>query len=325
MPATVKFLEELNRAFKRGDVDEVINLGVRMLHMGWYGKLDWFLERFNRMLKDLKPEQADYLNRYKFSSMFYVIMYVIRDMRPEKALPYVRSGENVIERRIFHEYLGNHPRARYYLLRGEKEMGLGKFWTAIRKLYFRLYRGKEIRIEDVEALETSEDEMEFVAQVIMKNYTVGIYHLLKGEISDETFEKIRKAVMYGLSENYDHTTSRLLQVFIPLAVMTGREGLARRLLNAAISTALTEKNRYMYEWFKLYEAALTGELGNIKRRIRTYRSRGYLGHEVLARTVLQLSGGGSWANLRRIKEVRDKYWHVHTVRFAEVLTGSALD
>ncbi len=324
MPATVKFLEELDRAFKRGDVNEVIKLGVRMLHMGWYGKLDWFLERFNRMLKDLSPEQVEYLNRERFPNLFYVVMYVIRDMRPAKALPYVRSKKNLIERRIFHEYLGNHPRAHHYVLRGEREMGLTGFWTEIRKLYLRLYRGKEIQLSEVEALETTEDELEFVAQVITKNYTVGLYHLLRGEVPEDTFERVRKAVMYGLSENYDHTTSRLLQVFIPMAIVRGKGALARRLLNAVISTARTEKNRYMYEWFRLYDAALAGEVGDVKRRIRTYRERGYLGHEVLGRTVLQLLGRGSNHNLRRIKEIRDKYWHVHTVRFAEVLTGHTL-
>ncbi len=325
MPATVKFFEELERAFKRCDVDEVVELGVRMLHMGWYGRLDWFLERFNRMLKDLSPEHLERLGQRRFPDLFYVVMYVIRDMRPEKALPYVRPKGNLIERRIFHEYLGNHPRAYHYVLRGEKEMGLGGFWTEIRKLYLHLYRGKDIRLERVEALETTEDELEFVAQIITKSYTVGLYHLLKGDVPEDTFNRVRKTVMYGLSENYDHTTSRLLQVFIPMAVMKGKGTLARRLLNAAISTARTEKNRYMYEWFVLYDAALTGEVGGIGRKVRTYRERGYLGHEVLGRAVLQLVGRGSSHNLRRIKEIRDRYWHVHTIRFAEILTGRVLE
>ncbi len=332
MPATVEFLNNLERAFKKGDVDEVIALGVRMLHMGWFGRLDWFLNRFNRMLKNLTPEQMEKLNRERFPNLFYVVMYVIRDMRPKKALPYIRSRHNLIERRIFHEYLGNHPRAHHYLRRGEKEMNLVGFWTDVRKIYYRLYRGLRVNVNDVEKLETTEDEIEFVAQVITKNYAIGLYHLLVGDISLETFGRIKKAVMFGLSENYDHTTSRLLQVFIPLAVMIGKEGTAKNLLNAAISTARTEKNRYMHEWFSIYRIALNlpfieneKEVGDLlKRRIRFYMQRGYRGHEVLARTTLHFLSPVSHRNLRRIKEIRDKYWHHHTVRIVEVLTGQRL-
>jgi hypothetical protein len=329
MPASVEFLNELERAFKRGDINEIISLGVRMLHMGWFGRMDWFLDRFNSILKDLSSEQLEVLNRERFPNLFYVVMYVIRDMRPKKALPYIRSKHNLIERRIFHEYLGNHPRAYFYLRRGEKEMGLGGFWADIRKFYFRLYRGLRINVGDVENLQTSEEELEFIAQVITKNYTIGLYHLLVGDISLNAFNRIKKAVMFGLSENYDHTTSRLLQVFIPLSVMIGKEGVTRNLLNAAISTARTEHNRYMYEWFSLYKIALEPwdvdryeEL--LKRKIRFYYQKGYKGHETLARTILYLLEPKASRHLRRIKDLRDKYWHHHTVRFAEALTGQRL-
>ncbi len=325
MPATVKFLEELERAFKKGDIDQIIPLGVRMLHMGWLSKMDWFLERFNRLMEDLSPEDLKKVEENRFIILFKVVMHVVRDMEPDKAIPYLRDPEALIERRIFHEYLGNHPRAYYYLRRGEKEMNLTGFWADIRKIYMRIYRGQKVRIEEVEALETSEDELEFVAQVITKAYTIALHHLLFGDISTETFDRIKKAVIYGLSENYDHTTSRLLQVFIPLAVEIGRVGLARRFLNAVISTSQTERNRYMYEWFTMYRMALEGgDREVLKRKAAFYQDKGYKGHEVLARSISHLLGGGDEDNLKRIRELKERYWHHHTVRFAEALIGKPL-
>ena len=325
MPATVKFLEELERAFKKGDIDQIISLGVRMLHMGWLGKLDWFLERFNSILDDLSSEDLKKLERERFPELFRVIMYVIRDMEPEKALPYIRGSKSLVEKRIFHEYLGNHPRAYHYLRLSEREMGFRGFWVEIRKMYFRMYRGQRVKIEEVEALETSEDELEFVAQVITKGYAIALHHLLFGDISPETFARIKKTVIYGLSENYDHTTARLLQVFIPLAVEVGRVGLARRFLNAVISTSQTERNRYMYEWFTMYRMAMGEGDGDIlKRKIAFYMDKGYKGHETLARSIYYLLGNRNRDNLERIKELKEKYWHYHTVRFAEALTGRPL-
>ncbi|NPA79595.1 MAG: hypothetical protein GXO29_00900 [Thermotogae bacterium] len=320
----MRFLEELDRAFKKGDVDAVVALGVRLLHMGWYSKLDWFLERFNEMLRYLPPEERRRVQENELIlNLMHLVMHLVRDMEPERALPYVRPKGSMIERRIYYEYLGNHPRAYHYLLRYERETKIKSFWLEIRKIYMRMYRGGRVSLREIERLETSEDEVEFVAQIITRGYAVGIYHILKGEIDGDTFGEIKRAVMYGLSENYDHTTSRLLQVFIPLSLMRGEERVARTYLNAAISTAQTEQNRYMYEWFGMYDLALRGDVEPLRERARLYEEKGYIGHEVLARAVSGLIGGGR-EELERAKALSDKYWHRHVLRYAEVLTGRNL-
>ncbi|NPB04128.1 MAG: hypothetical protein GXO39_06925 [Thermotogae bacterium] len=320
MPATVSFFRKLENAFKRQDLDEIVALGVRMIHMGWYSRLDWFMDRLIALYSTLPPEKRKKLNEERIINLFYVAMYVLRDMEPDKALPYIRGKESLIEKRIFHEYLGNNPMAYRYLLKFAKTSP-PNFWVDIRKLYFRIYKGSKINPKDLENLQTSEDELEFVAQVIMKGYVLALYHLLYEEISEKVFEDIKRILLYGLSENYDHTTARLLQVFVPLAFSLGKETLARKLTQAAISTAETEKNRYMYEWFNLYSMALERKNGLLKDKIVLYRSKGYIGHEVLALTVLRALEGENPELNGRLKHLIDRYWHRHTFKMANILSG----
>ncbi len=314
MPATSEFLSELELAFRSENLERIILLGMKMMNMGWYGRMGEFLNRLERILEKVPKEERERLEVDENLQIFNTVRYLLSELSPEKARPYLKNDWSCL---VFYEYVGDHPKAFEHFQR----LNLKDFWGKVRAIYFRMYRGEEVEIEEIEGLEPSDSVPEFVVQVLAKAYTKGLHMVLEGDVGEERFEEIRKAVMYGLGENYDHSVFRVMQVFIPLAVLIGRVGTAKRFVEAAISTASLEKNRYMEEWFKLYRKALLGEREGLRESVETFKEKGYIGHEVLARSIAFNLGVDTDENSRVSEDLSKRYWHRHVLRYAEVLSG----
>jgi hypothetical protein len=115
-----------------------------------------------------------------------------------------------------------------------------------------------------------------------------------------------------ISENYDYDLLRLLQVLIPYLMFLGRRGTAERFIDVAINTAKTDKNLYAYTWFKIYSAILRGDRGYLERVKGRFEKRRFIYHTVLCKYALG----------EDVEDLKEKYWHHHTVKFVDALKGS---
>ncbi len=303
MSGLAYLLKEIEESLKRGDRDRAFNLGVFIAHMGWFNRLNWFIKSYKERFGD---EGLDWFKEVK---------YAISVMNYGKAKGYAKS---ITTKRILYEYLGINPLAYRYSLKELSEYThpeIEKFWTPLKKLYFKIYKGEGVSRDEVFSLEIyeSEEGLNVVPQIIMRAYIRILYCLITGTESREVLEEAIRVLNSGLKDGYHHTALRLLQPLIPYMVFMGLKGKTTQLVDLAINTAEISKNRYMYEWFKIYGWALKGfERSRIKKHLSFYSKNRYVYHTIMTLYILNPNDG-------RIGKYTQKYWHKHTLYYIKTL------
>jgi len=234
--------------------------------------------------------------------------------------------------RYFYEYLGHVPLAYKYLNRmynlfnRNPDRPENIAWKGCREVVYLLCLGRtsgspEPAMADCEVpLKNSGGTQEASEMTLLVNAHVLSYAALMGlKEPEEIAETVLKRVKMGMERNYDHITLRILRAFVPILHYLGHTSLAKGLIRSSIYTAKTERNRYMYEWFRLYEMAVERRPENLERRIRIYESRKYVAHEILARVVAFRLGVGERDNGRIAHEKALRYGGLCYERAAKLL------
>jgi len=297
--------------------------------------MEWFVREIARLYRTYGDELSPSLKEaFKLAILYFRLSSnLIGRMRSREAMRYLKRLERIgneytvsSAKRLFYEYLGHYPLAYRYLNRSIKMAPEESpvMWPDCRKAVMLVCGGRDPRRMgmDLEGCGNPEvpemfkdtEEMTFLVQAHVKSYLT----LAGLEDPEATIPMVLQRIKFGMERNYDHITLRILQSFVPVLVQH-RRALAWSLTKAALSTARTERNRYMYEWFKIYDSALSGDPDRLVRRIEFYARRKYVSHEILARRVAYRMGISPDENRRISQEKAERYWNLCVVRMADNL------
>ncbi len=300
MPIPEDFFRKMKTILENGDKEEIYDLIDNLVHYGWF-------KRFGEVLRTYKRR----FGRDEINDLWFVVYFLFSRMDSRRAYRYANGKGEFYYRakRIFYEYIGDNPRALKYNILAKAQWQGSKFWTEVREKIFPLYRG---RVEDYPGLNPAQEDFGYLSQLAIKSYADGIYRLLKGERDEEYLRQSLNVLNMLISENYDYDLLRLMQVLIPYLTFLGKRGTAERFLDVAINTAKTDKNLYAYTWFKIYSAILRGDDGYLKKMKEKFERRRFLYHTILCRYSLG----------EDVEDLKEKYWHYHTIMFVNALRGS---
>ncbi len=300
--------------------------------------MGWYLNRLKGVLRNYGKEMPEDIRGAFDQAITYYSMSksLIGDMDSLAALRRIKDMEKYgnpymtyNSLRLFYEYLGHSPLAYKYLMRAVRISGPNArvLWVDCRRAFFLTCGGRNpleygIDVEGCGEKDLPEDsdikevpEMTLLVKAHILSYTALMGYRNPEGVVGTVLERVRM----GMDRNYDHITLRILRAFIPLLLYLGRKTLARGLVKSAVYTARTERSRYMYEWFRLYEMALEGEGDGLERRIERYRRRKYVSHEILARSVAAHMGIDAERNRRVAEEKAKRYGGLCFLRAAEYL------
>ncbi len=346
MPTTSEFLKDLEMAFRsfspedHSSVFRLINMGLVMHNMGWWSRMGWYLRGLKEVVRNYKDEMPEDMRRAFRQAITYYSMSkkLIGDMDSLAALQKMRGVERYgnpymtyNSRRLFYEYLGHAPLAYKYLMRAVRVSGpeARVLWVGCRRAFFLMCGGRDpsdygIDVENCDDEDLPEDpeikevrEMTLLVRAHILSYAALMGYLAPEGVIDTVLDRVRM----GMDRNYDHITLRILRAFIPVLLSVGRRAMARGMVKSAVYTARTERSRYMYEWFRLYEMALEGEGSGLKRRIERYMRRKYVSHEILARGIAARMGIEAEQNRRVAEEKAKRYGGLCFLRISEYLYG----
>ena len=300
MPIREDFFRRMKTILESGGKEEIYELIDDLVHYGWFSRFGEVVKAYRRRF-----------GRDEVNDLWFVMYFLFSRMDSRKAYKFANGKGEFYYRakRIFYEYLGDNPKAlNYNLLAKAQWVGL-KFWVEVREKIFPLYRGK---VEEYPGLSPVSEDLRYLSQLAIIAYADGIYRLLKGERDEEYLRESLNVLNMLISENYDYDLLRLLQVLIPYLMFLGRRGTAERFIDVAINTAKTDKNLYAYTWFKIYSAILRGDRGYLERVRGRFEKRRFIYHTVLCKYALG----------EDVEDLKEKYWHHHTVKFVDTLKGS---
>ncbi len=149
--------------------------------------------------------------------------------------------------------------------------------------YYVIIKKEKFDRVNAELIEQINEGLEMTA--LVKSHILSCAAVVGVRDPEDIAEDILKNVKMGMEKNYDHITLRILTAFIPVLFSIGKGTLARGLVRSAIYTSRTERNRYMYEWFSLYDRVIRGRTEGLEERIKIFAGRKYVIHEVIARRV----------------------------------------
>ena len=299
MPIREDFFRKFRNILESGEKEEIYDLIDELVHYGWFEKLGETLRIYRKRF-----------GRDEINDLWFVVYFMFSRMDARKAYKYANGKGEFYYRakRIFYEYLGDNPKALKYNLLAKAQWVGSKFWADVREKIFPLYRGK---LEDYQGLNPTQEEFGYLSQLAIKVYADGIYMLLKGERDENFLREGLNVLNMLISENYDYDLLRVLQAFIPYLAFWGRRGTVERFLNVAINTAKTDKNLYAYTWFKIYSAILRKDEDYLRRAKKKFERRRFIYHTILCRYALG----------EDVEDLKEKYWHYHTVKFVDTLKG----
>ena len=302
--------------------------------------MGWYLKRLRELLKKYAEEMPVEMKEAFDQAITYYSMSksLIGDMDSLAALRKMRHLERYDSpymtynsRRLFYEYLGYAPLAYKYLMRAVRMSAPNArvMWVDCRRAFFLMCGGKDpsaygVDVEGCGERDLSEETgiKEVLEMTMLVKAHILAYSALMGYGDAEgVMGRVLERVKMGMDRNYDHITLRILRAFIPLLLSRGKRTLARGLVKSAVYTARTERSRYMYEWFRLYEMALEGEKEGLEKRIERYSRRKYVSHEILARSVAASMGINAEDNRRVAEEKAMRYGGLCFLRMAEYLHG----
>jgi len=307
-----------------------------MHNMGWWSKMGWYLRELVRILEEYRDEMPENMERdFRQAINYYRLSFnLIGRMDSRKALKHLKKIERYDDpyftynaRRLFYEYLGHTPLAYKYLIKAIEVApeGTGILWEDCRKAFLLMCAGRDPaskgieieRCENRELVEQINEGLEMTA--LVRSHILSCAAVVGVREPKEIAEDILKNVKMGMEKNYDHITLRILTAFIPVLFSIGKGTLARGLVRSAIYTSRTERNRYMYEWFSLYDRAIQGRTEGLKRRIKVFAGRKYVIHEIIARRVAYRLGVNPDENLKVSREKARKYGGVCYERMVDLI------